>query len=90
MGLAADTITQGTWATTAQEVAALTHILLVDPKDELIVHNIPIHSKDSVRKVEKFWKEQEIARGHELERVLILGGRMEIMGREDKIPVPVW
>jgi hypothetical protein len=64
-------------------------VLLIDPVDECIVHNLSIETKKSVARIMEFWRAQEAARGHEIERVLVRGGTMEIMDRNDVIPVPV-
>lgn len=61
-------------------------ILLIDCKDELIIHNLPVNSSTDARKVENWWKDQEKARGHEIDRIMIRGGTCEIMNREDPIP----
>jgi hypothetical protein len=67
----------------------MTSIIIVDPHDEKIIHNIPVESKDSAKRIDKFFREQEIARGHELERVIVSMNTVRIMDREDPIPVPV-
>lgn len=68
----------------------MTCIVIIDPIDEKIIHNIPIESKDSAKRIDQFFREQEIARGHELERLIISGSTVRIMERDDKIPVPVY
>lgn len=66
----------------------MTRVILIDPVDELIVHNIPIESKESAHRCEAFIKDLEAARGHELDRVIISMKTVRIMDRNDSIPVP--
>jgi hypothetical protein len=66
----------------------MTSIIIVDPHDEKIIHNITIESKESAKRVDQFFREQEIARGHELERLIVSFGTVRIMDRNDPIPVP--
>jgi hypothetical protein len=68
----------------------MTSILIIDPRDEKIIHNIQVESKDSAKRIDQFFREQEIARGHELERVIVSMNTVRIMDRNDKIPVPVF
>ena len=68
----------------------MTTILIVDPIDEKIIHNISIESKESVKRITEFIKQQEIARGHELERLIVSMRTVRIMDRSDKILVPLF
>lgn len=68
----------------------MTSIIIIDPFDEKIIHNIPIESKNSARRADQFFREQEIARGHELERLIVSMRTVRIMDRDDQIPVPVF
>ena len=66
----------------------MTRILLIAPKHEKLVHDIPVHDNDSVRKIESFIKNKEEEYG-ELERIIINMGTVRIMERGDKIPIPL-
>jgi hypothetical protein len=66
----------------------MTTILMIDPLDEIILHNIPIVSKESAHRFDAFYKQEMIARGHELERVIVSMGTVRIMARQDPVPVP--
>ncbi len=68
----------------------MTHIILIDPVDEIIVHNIPIESKDSAHRCDNFQKSLEAQRGHELERVIVSMHTVRIMERTDPVPVPLF
>ena len=68
----------------------MTSIIIIDPLDEKIIHNIQIESKDSAKRCDKFFRDQEIARGHELERIIVSMKTVRIMDRNDPIPVPVF
>ncbi len=67
----------------------MTTILIVDPVDEKIIHNIQVVSKDTVKRIDQFIREQEIARGHELERIIVSMHTVRIMERTDPVPVPI-
>lgn len=67
----------------------MTHVILIDPESELIIHNIPIDSKESAHRCEAFLKQLETERGHELERVIISMKTVRIMDKDDPIPVPL-
>lgn len=66
----------------------MTHILLISPKLEIVVHNIPIFDNNDVRKVQTFIKNKEEQYG-ELERIIISMGTVRIMEKADVIPVPL-
>ena len=66
----------------------MTRILLIAPKLEKLVHDIPVYDNDSVRKIESFIKNKEDEYG-ELERIIINMGTVRIMERGDKIPIPL-
>lgn len=63
-------------------------ILIIDPKAELIVHNLEVSDKESAHRVERFTKQLTAERG-ELDRILIAGGTCRIMDPTDPIPVPI-
>lgn len=66
----------------------MTHILLISPSREIVVHNIPILDNTDIRKVKSFIKNKEEDYG-ELERIIISMGTVRIMDRSDDIPVPL-
>jgi hypothetical protein len=68
----------------------MTRIYIIDPVYELIVHGIFVESKESASRIDRLWKAEEAARGHELERVILSMKTVRIMERNDPIPVPVF
>lgn len=66
----------------------MTHILLISPKLEIVVHNIPIFDNNDVKKIKSFIKNKEEQYG-ELERIIISMGTVRIMDQKDEIPVPL-
>lgn len=66
----------------------MTHILLVSPKLEIVVHNIPVFDNTDVKKIKSFIKNKEEQYG-ELERIIISMGTVRIMEKTDVIPVPL-
>lgn len=68
----------------------MTKVIIIDPESEIIIHSISIESKQIAKRVDQFWKDQEESRGHELERLLVRGGTVEIMDRTAAVPVPVY
>ena len=64
-------------------------IIIIDPVDRIIIHSVDIFDKDGARRAENYWREQEAARGRELERVIVSMAQVRIMGRNDPIPVPL-
>jgi len=64
-------------------------IILIDPVDAIIIHNISVENKESAKRVNKYWHDLEETRGHEIERLLIRGATCELMARDDPVPVMV-
>jgi hypothetical protein len=67
----------------------MTHAILVDPKLEIILHNINIIDKNSVKRFKEYHSQEERARGYPLERVLIREGFVTVLEIKDEIPIPV-
>ena len=61
-------------------------VIIVDCHDELLIGSFPIDGEDNARRIDRRWREQETARGHELDRLLVRGGTCEIMNRD--VPIP--
>ncbi len=61
-------------------------VIILDCHDELLIGSFPIYGEDNARRIDRRWKDQETARGHELDRLLVRGGTCEIMNRDDPIP----
>jgi hypothetical protein len=72
------------------ELMNMVKVVVIDPKDELILHNMPIESKDSVRRLNTFCRAEEEDRGRDLVRLLICEGTVRVMDRCMEIPVPVY
>lgn len=66
----------------------MTKVLLIDPKTEIILHNIQIINKESVKRVNSYEAQEVAARGYPLERVLIREGFISVMESRDEIPIP--
>jgi len=66
----------------------VTHILLIDPHKEMILHNLPVYEKSDVKKIEKFIRNLE-AEHPDIERLILSMGTVRIMGPDEPIPVPV-
>jgi len=69
-------------------VAEVTHILLVAPLTEQVVHNIPIHDNSDVRKVQAFIQDKTKDYG-EITRILFSLGTVRILDPRDEIPIPL-
>jgi hypothetical protein len=67
----------------------MTRVILIDPESELIIHSIPIETRESACRCENLQKDLETARGHELERVIVSMHTVRIMDRNDPIPIPL-
>ncbi len=67
----------------------MTHIILVDPATELILHNIEIGTKADARRFEEYQQQEEKARGHACDRIIMSMNTTRIMEPGDPIPVPV-
>ena len=68
----------------------MTKVILIDSHNEIIIHSIAIESKESARRTDQLWKDEEGTRHHEVERLIVNGGIVRIMDRTDPIPVPVF
>jgi hypothetical protein len=66
----------------------MTHILIVAPAQELLLHNIAIHDNADVRKVQAFI-EDKIKDYGDLERIIISMGTVRIMEKDQEIPIPL-
>jgi len=66
----------------------MTKVLLIDPRMEIILHNIQIINKESVKRFNAYWKQEETTRGYPLERLLIREGFISVMEIKDEIPIP--
>ena len=68
----------------------MVQVVVIDPKTELILHNIPIVSKESVRRLKEYCRAEEEDRGRDLVRLLICEGTVRVMDPLMEIPVPVY
>lgn len=68
----------------------MTRIILLDSKNELILHSIAIETKGDAKRLEDYWHQEEQTRGYEVDRIIIAGGISRFMDRGDPIPVPVY
>lgn len=66
----------------------MTRLILVAPRQEVEIHGFTITDRSDVKKIEAFIKNKEAEYG-EVDRILISGGRTEIMNPKDGIPVPM-
>ena len=66
----------------------MTHILLIAPRQELIIHNIPIFDNSDVKKVESWIRIKEAEYG-EIDRLILSMGTVRIMEPGEPIPVPL-
>lgn len=66
----------------------MTHILLLDPHKEMILHNIPVYANSDVRKIEAFIR---VLQGEhpDIERLILSMGTVRIMEPGEPIPVPM-
>jgi hypothetical protein len=67
----------------------MTHIILVDPATELVLHNIEIGTKKDAARCEEYRKQEETARGHAVDRIIASMGTVRIMEPGDPIPIPI-
>jgi hypothetical protein len=65
-------------------------VLLIDPKEEIIIHSVRIEDKAAAKRFNGLWRDEEADRGRILERVLIQEERVLVMSRLMEIPVPVY
>lgn len=63
-------------------------VILVDPKNELILHSIAIETKGDAQRFVYYWKKEERERQYQIERVLVYGGTCRIMDPDEPVPVP--
>ena len=66
----------------------MTHILLIAPRQELIIHNIPVFDNSDVKRIESWIKIKEAEYG-EIERVILSMGTVRIMEPGEPIPIPL-
>lgn len=66
----------------------MTHILLIAPRQELIIHNIPVYDNTDVKKIESWIRIKEKEYG-DIERVILSMGTVRIMEPGEAIPVPL-
>lgn len=67
----------------------MTRIVLIDPKNELILHSIAIETKGDGQRLDYYWHREERERGYEVDRILVSCGTVRIMDRDDPITVPL-
>jgi predicted 3-demethylubiquinone-9 3-methyltransferase (glyoxalase superfamily) len=65
----------------------MTHVLIVAPAQEKVIHNIPIFDNTDVKAVEGFVKNKEAEYG-EVVRILFSLGEVRVMKDQEEIPVP--
>ena len=63
-------------------------IILVDPKNELILHSIAIETKGDAQRFVYYWKKEERERQYQIERVLVYGGTCRIMDPDERVRSP--
>lgn len=68
----------------------MTRIVLIDPKNELVLHSISIETKGDAKRLEDYWHQEEQTRGYEVDRIIVSMGTSRIMDRNDPVPVPVY
>ena len=66
----------------------MTHILLIAPLQELILHNIPVTDNSDVKKIEAFIQNKLPEYG-EIERLILSMGTVRIMEPGEQIPIPL-
>jgi hypothetical protein len=66
----------------------MTKVLLVAPRQELVLHNIPIYDNTDVKKVQAFITDKTKDYG-EIRMVLFSLGDIRIMTDQEEIPVPL-
>ncbi len=65
----------------------MTHVLLVNPITEQVIHNIPIYDNSDVKKVQEFIRDKE--KDGEVTRILFSLGSVSVMDPKDQIPIPL-
>jgi hypothetical protein len=66
----------------------MTHVLLVAPFQEQVIHNIPIIDNTDVKKVQAFIRDKELEYG-EITRILFSLGTVRVMAPAEEIPIPL-
>jgi len=66
----------------------MTHILIIAPVQELVLHNVAIFDNADVHKVQDFIEDKTKDYG-DIERVIISMGTVRIMEKDDQIPIPL-
>lgn len=72
------------------ELINVVHVVVIDPKNEIILHNMPIEDKDSVKRINAYILAETQDRGGDLVRLLICEGTVRVMTDLMEIPVPVY
>jgi hypothetical protein len=67
----------------------MTRIILIDPKNEIIIHSIAIESKGDGQRLDYYWHKEERERKYEIDRVLVSCGTVRLMARDDPICIPL-
>ncbi len=65
----------------------MTHVLLVNPITEQVIHNIPIYDNSDVKKVKEFIRDKE--KDGEVIRILFSLGMVRVMSNQEEIPIPL-
>ena len=63
------------------------HVLLIDLKTEIIIHNIPVHPDSSIKEIEKFI-DQKRKEYPQMVRILLLEGEARVMSETDCLQKP--
>lgn len=66
----------------------MTHILLIDPHKEMILHNLPVYDNSDVRRIEGFIRMLQDEHP-DIDRIIMGGGMARFMEPGEKIPVPL-
>ncbi len=66
----------------------MTHVLLVAPLHEIVIHNLPIYDNSDVKKVQAFVQDKTKDYG-EITRILFSLGTVRVMGDLEEIPIPL-
>jgi hypothetical protein len=66
----------------------VTHILLIDPHKEMILHNLPVYDNSDVKKIESFIRMLQ-GEHPDIERLILSMGTVRIMEPGEPIPVPL-
>jgi hypothetical protein len=66
----------------------MTKVLLVAPRQEMVIHDIPIVDNTDVKKVQAFIRDKERDYG-EVTRILFSLGTVRVMAPAEEIPIPL-